>query len=946
VIDKPIGHYQVLARIGAGAVGEVYRGRDTRLNRDVAIKVLREDLAASPASLERFDREAETLAALNHPNIAIVHTVVDRAVIMELVDGEDLSARLDRGPMTLDEALPIARQVAEALGAAHDAGIVHLDLKPANIKLTHSGVVKVLDFGLANAVRGSGPPTDGRPLGTAAYLAPEQARGKHIDKRADVWAFGCVLFEMLTGKQAFAGDDVEATLALVMTGDARWEELQASTPARVRELLRRCLTRNPHLRLRDIWSARLEIDDVIAGVDAPLPAAPPPAASASTKPAPVPAPAPAPTPEPAAVAPLHFDEPAVVPAKEPELVLGLPERQSSFPVVLTVVSVMAGVLIGGAIVWQFARPATYAATEPPAATGASVVQAALLLTPATELNSGRAYPGIGGARTALAWSPDGKTLAFVGRQGSGASKIYIRDVSGDTARALDGTDGAENPAFSPDGQEIAFASAGAIRRTPVAGGAVTKICDARVVNGITWGKTRFVFGSESVLMQVALDSGRVEPLTRATDESVRHASPVLLPGDEAVLFTEHEKRWTSGDERVMAQRFQGGAPALVVPDAADARLLPAGQLAFLRQGTLFVADFDATALKLTGAAPRAAVKDVAQVVMSGVGDDLTLAGQFAVSPTGVLAYVTIPLVSRPDSEMVSVDRSGRVTPLGGGPNTYQAGPSLSPDGSRVAVSITTNQERRPYAFDITRGTLTPLAPSGKAEFTARVWSPANNTVAFIAFEKGPSQFVLLNADNQSAQHVPGPEDFWPSAWSADGKRLAGTARNRAIWIYEPGATTPMREFAPVSGADTRETHPSFSRDGKWLAYGSNVSGRPEVYVRPYPGPGTPIRVSANGGTAPAWSRDGRELYYVATEAGKNGDRVMMAVNMASPAKPGSPTRLFPFFNSVLRLACNPSNCYAVGSGNRLFITAREVAQPVRPVERLNLILNWLDSPGR
>jgi Tol biopolymer transport system component len=970
VIDKPIGHYQIVARIGAGGMGEVYRARDTRLNRDVAIKVLPEALAAESDRLRRFDREAESLAALHHPNIAIVHTVVDRAIIMEFVDGEDLSARIARGPIPWDVALPIAGQVVDALAAAHEAGIIHRDLKPANIKVTAAGVVKVLDFGLAKAVGPAGPDAalagtvadaDNSPTltatammsGTVAYMSPEQARGKVVDKRADVWAFGCVLFEMLTGTRAFGGDDAADTLALVLTKDPAWDQLPPGTPGRVRELLRRCLIKNPHLRLRDISHARLEINDAIAGTPMPvpdIPAAVPALAHAPLHPsAPAPAPTPVLAPTPALTpgttpaptpgltsasifglssAPVAVPDPAVSAGPEPGPAY-VPERSKSGPILLTAGALIGGVLIGGAAVWQFAHPSV-------APVVAAVVHAALPVAPADELNSGRAYAGIGGARTAIAWSPDGRTLAFIGRQGTGQANIYLRDIGADTARLLDGTDGAESLVFSPDGRELAFVAGGAIRRTPVAGGPVTKIQDVRWVNGMSWSASRFVFGEASALMQVALDSGKAEQLTQPGAQE-RHTSPYLLPGDRAVMFTQHVKRWTSGDERVMIQRLPDGKPTLLQADAADARLLPNGQIAFLRQGTLFVADFDAEALAIRGS-PRAVTKDVAQVVMSGISQDLTLMGQFAVSATGALAYVASPMVTRPDAELVAVDRTGKATPLSGQPDTYQAGGSFSPDGGRVAVSLTTNQERRPYAFDLARRTLTPLSQPGKGEFVGRAWSKSN-AVAFLVFEASATQLVVINADNPSeVVRVPDSDDFWPSAWSPDGTRLVGL-RGGDIWVYSPGATPQLQALQTTPAI---ETHPSWSPDGKWLAYASNTTGRPEVYIRPYPGPGRDIPISTTGGTAASWSRDGRELFFAVIGA---DPEVMMVVSMANPAKPGKPARLFTA-NGALRFSCNPVNCYAVGTGARQFVTTREVTQPARPVKQIDLILNWLETVAK
>ncbi|HET9271540.1 MAG TPA: hypothetical protein VFO31_25360, partial [Vicinamibacterales bacterium] len=310
----------------------------------------------------------------------------------------------------------------------------------------------------------------------------------------------------------------------------------------------------------------------------------------------------------------------------------------------------------------------------------------------------------------------------------------------------------------------------------------------------------------------------------------------------------------------------------------------------------------------------------------------------AVSSTGALAYVVSPLVSRPDAEVVGVDRAGKATPIGDARASYQTGGWLSPDGTRIALSVTTDKERRPFAFDLARGTLTPLAPSGKGEFVGRVWS-ASNHVAFQVFESGKTQLVIVNADDPSKiERVPESSDFWPSAWSRDGSRLIGL-RARDIWMYAPGSTPP---FQPVMTTPASETHPSWSPDGKWIAYVSDTSGRAEVYVRPYPGLGREIPVSTGGATAVAWSRDGRELFFVATGTGSD---VMMAANMANPAQPGKPTRLFAP-DAALDFRCNPVNCYAVGTGARQFVTTRDVPQAPRPVRQINLILNWLQTVSK
>jgi eukaryotic-like serine/threonine-protein kinase len=909
-----LGPYRVLNVLGVGGMGEVYRARDTKLQRDVAIKVLPAAMAANPRRLLRFEREARALAALNHPNIATVYGIEEpaagsehaRAIVMELVEGEDLAWRLRRGPLPTAEALPIARQVAEALAAAHDAGIVHRDLKPANIKMRDDGTVKVLDFGLATAASddadsgsgsgsssGSGPgdvpiastlphtvTEDGAVLGTVAYMAPEQAKGKRVDKRADIWAFGVVLFEMLAGRRPFAAGDAADTAAQVLATEPDWRLLPADTPLPIRRLLARCLNKDRKQRLHDIADARLEVDEALApGLAGDLD--------------------------------IHGRGPAATRGRR--LVPAL---------VMATLFLAAGIALG-AFVWK---------TRPPAL---PVTYAQLDVAPAAELNAGGVHPSIvlpaGGARTALAWTPDGRTLAFIGLKDR-VRQIYLRDLGNDAARPLAGTEGAQAFALSPDGQEAAFWADGAIRKVKLAGGPAVKLHDAGTMHGIAWGQARIVFSQSPGLFEISPAGGEPRQLTDPP-ELVRHASPSLLPGDTALLYTEYEKQWTSGDERVMIQPLTPGAKARVLlRQAADARYLPTGHLAFLRQGTLFVVPFDARALELRGD-PVAVLKDVAQAVVAWDSDDLTLAGQFAISPQGTLAYVSGPLTAYPDRELVSVDRAGLITPVGAPVKGYRNHVEVSHDGSKVAVSIQTAADIRAFAYDLRRRSMSRLADGLRGEVIVAAWSH-DDQLAVQLIDAGRITAAVVRLDGASpAMPVAGSTGFWASSWSPDG-HLVGI-RGGHLWIFAPHAD----DAAPLEWTTTKalETQPAWSPDGRWMAYTSDATGRPEVQLRPFPGPGEAVTMSTNGGSSPAWNPDGRELFFV--EPGPDHDR-MMAVPVPAPGHPGRPAALFTFTRDELFLGAAVLTPYAVAPDGRRFYAVRQPRHAPRPVTEIHVILNW------
>ena len=913
MIGTRLGPYEITGSLGAGGMGEVYRARDTKLHRDVAIKVLPAAVADNPRRLLRFEREARALAALNHPNIATVYGIEEHAIVMELVLGEDLSQRLRRGALPLADALPIARQVAEALAAAHDAGIVHRDLKPANIKVKDDGTVKVLDFGLATRgagdagtgsdggsetgsgsgsssgshdlaptlTLGAGTTQDGAVVGTAAYMAPEQARGKVVDKRADIWAFGVVLFEMLAGRRPFvAGKGLDAAdlMAHALTTEPDWSALPANTPRAIRRLLARCLEKDRKQRLHDIADARLEIDE--------------------------------------AIAPRLPGEPV----HRAPVVRGRWARR----IAAATLCVGAGAALGWAL-WR--TPAALPA----------VTYARLGISPAVELNAGGFHRSVvlpaGGAQTALAWSPDGRALAFIGIK-DGVRQVFVRDLGSDAARPVAGSEGAQALTFAPDGAELAFWADNAISKVKIAGGPPVRICAAVQLAGLHWGATHLVFSLGS-LWHVPASGGEPQALTQRSD-LVRYATPFLLPGDDAILYTEHQKQWTSGDERVMVRSLgEAAEPKLLIRDAADARYLPTGHITFLRQGTLFVVPFDVRTREIRGEAV-AVVKGIAQAVAAWDSDDLTLAGQYAISPQGMLAYVAGPLPSYPDRELVSVDRTGQITALGAPLRGYRNHVEVSPDGARLGVSIQTGNEIQPFVYDLARHTLSRIGDTLKGEVILAAWS-RDDRIALQIIDDGTITAALTRPDVAAGvERVPDTTPFWASSLSAAGLLIG--MRDGEIWIYptNPGAP-PATVFARTIAA---ETQPAWSPDGHWIAYMSDSTGRAEVYIRPYPGPGDAIMVSTDGGSSPAWHPNGRELFYLEPAAVQ--DR-MMAVTLDARGRPGSPAALFSYARDGLFLGTTVLTPYAVAPHGQSFYAVRHVPRTATPVTELQVVFNWFEA---
>jgi serine/threonine protein kinase len=894
-----LGTHEILSAIGAGGMGEVYRARDTKLNRDVAIKVLLPAVANDPDRLARFSREAQVLASLNHPNIAQIHGLEESngvtALVMELVEGEDLSQRIARGPIPIDEALPIARQIAEALEAAHDHGIIHRDLKPANIKLRSDGTVKVLDFGLAKAVdpaAGSSATAMNSPtlsihateagiiLGTAAYMSPEQARGKAVDRRADIWAFGTVLFEMLTAKRAFAGDDATDTIVAVVSKDPDWGGLPTTVPAGIRTLLRRSLEKDPKRRLDSAAGLRIEIDDALHPIN-----------RAGTVP------------------------------NSPRQQVG----SRLLPWGIALVALVAGV----SVAWRAQERAPL-----------SPVYASLDAPMGTVLGEDDNLASLP-TRTPMVFTPDGKSLIIQAAR-DGKPQLYIRSLDRPDARPIAGTDDARVPFVSPDGKWIGFWAANELRKVPIDGGAPTVICPLRAQlgpYGATWGVGDvIVFGDEvsGGLMRVSAHGGSPAPVTVApSPESNRlHVAPFFLPDGKRVLFSEvHQADAT--DARLMVQALDGSDPRLVMASATDGRLLPTGELAFMRLGTLMTAPFDL----LTAEVSREAASAVSGVMQSGVrgraGADHTGAGMFTVSSLGALAMLRGPLTGPDANPLIWVTRDGQASvaePSTGAPAGGRFWIRISPDRSRAVVAVMTPIRLEVWLVDWTRSVWTPCRDCA-ANIGPAAWSPDSRS---LLLGRGDT-LVVHGLDESVADQVmirePG-RALIPILWMKDGRILYQSTPDQAsyeIKVLDPGATAG-RVVVPLGMGTDADVSP----DGRWLAYTVGQQNQRNVMVQAFPGPGARAQVSVGGGRNAAWSVDGRTLYYL-TLGGPGTGVVAVDMDLAGEIKAGPPRQLFQRPDGQ---GCANSRCYDISAGDsRLLLRDRTTAKR-ETVARMDLVLNW------
>ena len=800
-VGSRLGHYQITTLIGEGGMGQVYQATDTKLNRQVALKILPEAFASDPDRLARFQREAQVLASLNHPNIAAIHGIEEgeaegtRALVPELVEGTTLADRIRQGGIPVDEALPIAKQIAEALEAAHEAGVIHRDLKPANIKVKSDGTVKVLDFGLAKALDPSpeGDPSQsptltaaatqmGVVMGTAAYMSPEQAAGQVADKRSDIWSFGVVLYEMLTGQRLFTGKTVSHVLAKVLDRELDFGLLPAVTPLPIKRLLRRCLEREPKRRLGDVGEAVIHFEEARA-----------------------------PTEEPAAI--------AVAPA-----VVRAPWRQ---PLTLAL-GTLIGSLIAGLAVWSLVRPPVALLNQWTVAVPEGLQQVS--------------DPRL---------SPDGRTVVFRGFDGTQA-QVYIRPLDQREAVPVQGAAGWPS-GFSPDGQRLLFTTVGALRQVSLAGGPATTIAASR--GGAAWGPDDTIvfgfaeFGDRAGLWLVPAAGGDPTLLTTVGEGEISHLRPRFLPDGRAVLF--HVATANPAERQVAVYDFSTMEQRTLVSGTSP-EFMPPEHLVFWRDGSLWAVPFDPDALEVRGD-PRPVVEGV-QANSNGFAD-------YGTGADGTLLYV--PGVGRSDQRsLVWVARNGVEEPIAMAPRDFES-PTLSPDGSEVVVSVGGVLEGgNLYRYDLETAVEEQVTFSG-ADLRPK-WSPDGSQIAFSSSREGAENLYIMAADGTGTPTRLAESPFVQTVngWFPDGERLVvGEIDPRSgpdISILQIGSGGRTEKLLQTNAA---EFNTAISPDGRWMAYRSSESGAVQIYVRPFPDIDSSLPRLIGPGQDPLWGPDGRELFY-------------------------------------------------------------------------------------
>jgi eukaryotic-like serine/threonine-protein kinase len=882
MIGKTLRHYQITGRLGKGGMGEVYRAKDQKLGRDVAIKLLPEEFAKDADRVARFQREAKLLASLNHPNIAAIHGLEESGgtdfLVLELVDGETLADRIKAGPIPVEESLKLALQIAEALEAAHEKGVIHRDLKPANIKVTPDGKVKVLDFGLAKAFAGdreevnlSNSPTlsnaatqQGVILGTAAYMSPEQAKGKNVDKRTDVWAFGCVLFEMLTGREAFSGKDITDILAAVIRAEPEWANLPANLHWRLRELLGRCLEKEVKNRCHDIADVRIDIQKALGDSSGALQ-------------------------QPAT---------AVMP------------RTNLYKMLPWIVSVL-GIIIAGVIVWNLRKPEPRQAIrfdyEIPKDQRASI----------TDL----IYP-------VLAVSPDGKQFVYSTSKG-----LYLRSVDRLTAKIIAGTEGnTQQPSFSPDGKSISYYSPtdGKLKKIAINGGEPMPLCDTSRPLGISWDSDdAIVYGTNDGIMRISASGGTAESLIKC--ESGEFGFPHMLPDGESMLYTATDA--SGSHSKIMVQLLRSGKSKELFP-GSGARYLPTGHIVYAGENSssLYARPFDPDRLEFSGKS----VPVVESVLRMS-------ASQFAVSDSGTLVYLPVlTLESAPGRTLVWVDKNGREESIDAEPRLYRH-PNISPDRNRVALSIGTVGKFDIWIWDLVHKNLAKLT-SDSSDNMFPIWTPDGRRIVFASPRDGHFSVYWKSADGvgevEKLGSVPGRLTF-PLSWSKDGKNLI-TMEVDSVDNYDIGMLSMDGNHRRklLLHKNFSESQAKISPDGLWMAYKSNESGGNEVYICPFPDAGRERwQISTNGGHSPLWSPDGRELFY------RNEDSVLAVAMETKPTfSRGTPKTLFS--GKYVNPGTIEGTPWDINPDGKRFLMMKESGSATSAGEgppKINIVLNWLEE---
>ena len=919
---KSLSHYRILDLLGAGGMGEVYRAEDTKLGRQVALKVLPGAFTADPERLARFEREARALAAVDHPHIAALYSFesaeVDQDVgetlavsrdgatpsptmtvhflVMQLAEGKTLTEHLSRGPLPVGEARLLALQIAEALESAHEKGIIHRDLKPANIKVDADGQVKILDFGLAKALDPVAFPSDvgeglvssreasptqfaeaptisaemtqeGVVMGTAGYMSPEQARGLPADRRSDIWAFGCVFFEMLSGHRVFGGDTASDRLARILERDPDWERLPAETPRSIHTLLRRCLAKDPKKRLHDMADVRLELEEA---PDLEVQAGP--------------------------------------------VTTQVSTWRRALPWALAAVGVGVGL-------WTLA--------------GSGEVDEVLEITRFSVDTPELAVWG-NTSSFQVAISADGAKLAFVVGDGH-LGDLYLRSLDSVEAIPLVTDEKVESPFFSPDGSWVGFVADRTIKRISIEGGKVWTVCEGEYPLGATWGTDGTIVYADELtfaLWRVPWDGGEPQKVLDVDRESGEYGfvAPQFLPGEDLVLFTTWDDAG-AGINVALVDLKTGEREELLDQAGGSARYLHSGHLAYGQDGSLMVVPFDLKARQVTGR-PVAVLDGL--LMGSAIAPFLA---HFAVSDTGTLLYVSGPFVAAA-ARLVGVDRSGAISPIGDREEVL-AGPRISPDGRRLTVRAAVGADSmQVWVRDLDRGTFSRLTHEGENWWP--VWSPDGRQVVFPTRvdPTAPVNLAWIAADGSAPAERLTESDLseQPTTWTPDGKTLIFQRSNHPETKWDVMALDIGTEESPrvLLGSRFNEFLADLSPDGRWLAYVSDESGLEEIYVRSYPDMERKWQISTDGGLEPAWSADGQELFYRDAEG-----RSVMVVSIATEPdfSPGRPRLLLegtfvpsPWFGRN----------YDVAPDGQSFVMVENVV-PEDIQTDLQVVLNWFEE---
>jgi Tol biopolymer transport system component/predicted Ser/Thr protein kinase len=880
---RRLGPYEILSAIGAGGMGEVYKARDTRLDRIVAIKVLPAHLADRAELRERFDREAKTIASLNHPHICTLYDTGHQDeidfLVMEYLEGETLAQRLQKGALPIQQVLQFAIEIADALDKAHRKGFTHRDLKPGNIMLTKSGT-KLLDFGLAKLKQEASAddetlsdlPTatdpitaQGTILGTLQYMAPEQVEAKEVDARTDIFAFGAVVYEMATGRKAFEGKTAASVMAKILEVDPpAMASLQPMTPPALDRVVKTCMAKEPDERWQTAGDLCRELKWIAEG---------------------------------GAQIALSSD------ANGKDIRVMGPRL-----LILSLGILLLGVAITGVAVWNL-KPA---ALRP-------VTRTVINLPPGQQLAGLENGP-------AVALSPDGIDLAYVARQG-GTQQLFLRALDGFEAKPIPGTEDAVNPFFSPDSQWLGFFADGKLKKVSVSGGAVVSLTDSGNIYGASWGSQgviAFTPSGSSSLQQVSDAGGARQPLTHVQSD-LNQRWPDWLPGGKAVLFGGG----AIGDPRVAVYSIATGERRNLIPGGTQPRYLPSGHLVYAQDGNLMAAPFDLKRLMVTGAAVP---------VVEGVGHSLISGhAQYSVSATGSLVYVNGASLSG-QGKLVWVSRNGAEQALAAPARAY-VWPRISPDGRRIAVSIA-EQNIQIWQYDISRDTLARFTFEGNRNNNP-TWTPDGKRIAYLS----DKNIFWQLADGSGGLEQLTTSEFTdvPMSWSPDGQLLAFIELNPStgldismLRLGDPSAGSGhVRKAQLFLRTPFNESVPRFSPDGRWVAYISNESSRNEIYVQPYPGPGGKWQISTDGGTEPAWNPNGRELFY------RSGDKMLAVDITTQPSFAAGKPRLL-FQGPYLPSPATSSN-YDVSLDGQRFLMVKPNEQEQTAPTQINVVLNWFEE---